>query len=140
MTRRTLIIAAAVAALASPLTAGDQSVEKATRFRATQVESAEPVLLPAAVNHDVTPVEASAQIEAFDASIENDSSTQIEELGGKDHFIWAQNAEQVEELGPGMLNQLNQADQIEELGGGHFGWNQNAEQVEDLGCCFAWNQ
>ena len=171
MTRRNLIIAAAaVAALASPLVAGDETVEKATRYRAIATESAEPVQLPAAVTNDVTDVEASVQIEEFGASVENDSSAQIDELGGSCCFGWNQNSEQVDELGCcfgwnqnaaeveelGSSVESGTTDQVDELGGSCcFQWNNNAaeveelgssiesentDQIEELGCCYYWNQ
>ena len=144
MTRQILITAAVVAALASPLTAGDEPVEKATRYRVAPAEAAEPVQLPEAASHDVTnvPVVFEVQTEELGVLVENESSAQIEELGYQCCYIWAQNAEQVEELGGGQFNWNQSAEQVEELGDGMFTWNQSAEQVEELGgqCCYIWAQ
>jgi hypothetical protein len=138
MTRRILIIAAAVAALASPLIAADQTVEKATRFRVTAEEAVVPQPpAPEGVSLeevDVTKdtaseLELSVQVEELGPFSWNDNSEQVEELG-EGRFNWNQSADQVEELGPGMLNQ---ADQVEELGDGGFIWAQSTDQVEDLG-------
>ena len=134
MTRQTLITAAMVAALASPLAAADQSVEKAKRYRAGSPAAVAPA-------SDVAREPAPTEFDTFVAFDElgvfmlNDSAAQIDELGGRCCFIWAVNAEQVEELGPFYWNQS--AEQVEELG--PYYWNQSAEQVEELGkCCFIW--
>ena len=121
MTRNTLIATGVVAALASPLAAADQTVEKATRYRATTTE---------AVSHDfgepvTLELDPMAEFDEFGAFVWNDSDAQIDELGCC--FIWAVNADQVEELGPYYWN-VN-ADQIEELG--PYSWNNSTAQVED---------
>ena len=129
MTRKTLIAAAVVAALASPLVAADQSVEKATRYRATAPEVvshvvAEPVNLE---------LDSLANFDPFSAFIWNESAEQIDELGGKCCFHWNEGAEQVEELGEGAFYWNDNAGQVEELGEGAFHWNDSAEQIEELG-------
>jgi hypothetical protein len=131
MTKRILIVAAVVAALASPLVAADQSVEKATRYRATAPEAVSPIPAePVSLGLD-----SLADFDPFRAFAWNESAEQIDELGGYCCFHWNQNAEQVEELGPFYWNQS--AEQVEELG--PFYWNQSAEQVEELGPYY-WNQ
>lgn len=122
MTRRTLITTAVVAALASPLFAADQSVEKATRFRVTTTEPA--ATMPFVPEADSP---AAAEIPTPDLG----SAAQIEELGGLCCFHWNESAEQVDELGPYYWNQS--ADQVEELGSCCYGWNVNAAEVEELG-------
>ena len=92
--------------------------------QAATVEAAAPVPAEPEATPDVTRIEASEQAR---------NTEQIEELGCC--FIWAVNAEQIEELGPYYWNQA--ADQVEELG--PFYWNQATDQVEELGP-FYWNE
>jgi hypothetical protein len=107
MTRQALMTAVVLAALGSPLAAGDQSVEKARRYRVMPKESiAVAPGLSEAVSRDVVAVVAS----------ELGSSAQVEELGP---FYWNRNAAQVEELGPFYWN--HSAAQVGELG--PFYWN-----------------
>jgi hypothetical protein len=107
MTRQALMAALVLAALGSPLAAGDQSVEKAKRYRVMSKQSIAPApALSEAVSRDVEAVAAS----------ELGSSAQVEELGP---FYWNRSAAQVEDLGPFYWNR--NAAQVEELG--PFYWN-----------------
>jgi hypothetical protein len=66
--------------------------------------------------------------------LENRSTSQLEELGGK--YGWVRSASQLEELG-GQYGWVRSTSQLEELGG-KYGWVRSASQLEELGGQYGW--
>jgi len=101
MTRQTLITAAMLAALASPLAAADQSVEKATRYRAGSPAAVAPASDTAriaprdAVEVAPTEFDTSVHFEALGAFVPNENADQVEELGCC--YYWSQNTAEIED-------------------------------------------